>query len=73
MGKNGIDTVNFVVILTTFILFVLALFFKGFTHDILLEAGVFLISVKLIIAMQINNRHAKDIKAKLDQIDKKLK
>ena len=30
-------------------LFVIALFEKGFTHDLLLEAGVFLVSVKLVI------------------------
>ena len=29
--------------------FVIALFEKGFTHDLLLEAGVFLVSVKLVI------------------------
>jgi len=31
------------------ILFIGALFTKGFTHDLLLEAGVFLVSVKLIL------------------------
>lgn len=43
------DTGSIVVIAITFILFALALFFTGFTHDLLLEAGVFLVSVKLII------------------------
>ncbi len=33
----------------TFVLFVVALFEKGLTHDLLLEAGVFLVSVKLVI------------------------
>ncbi len=33
----------------TLVLFVIALFEKGFTHDLLLEAGVFLVSVKLVI------------------------
>jgi hypothetical protein len=33
----------------TLVLFGIALFEKGFTHDLLLEAGVFLVSVKLII------------------------
>jgi hypothetical protein len=42
------DTWSLVVIATTFILFVLALFFTGFTHALLLGAGVFLVSVKLI-------------------------
>ncbi len=43
------DLSSIIVIITTFGLFALALFFTGLTHDILLEAGVFLVSVKLII------------------------
>ena len=46
---KNFDTGSLLVISVTFILFVLALFFTGFTHDLLLEAGVFLVSVKLII------------------------
>ena len=58
-------------IVTTFILFVAALFFKGLTHDLLLEAGVFLVSVKLIIATQkINNDNAY-IKEKLNELLRK--
>ncbi|HMA23447.1 MAG TPA: hypothetical protein VKP00_05625, partial [Gemmatimonadaceae bacterium] len=36
-------------IVLTLALFVAALFIKGFTHDVLLEAGVFLVSVKLVL------------------------
>jgi len=43
------DRGSIVVIVVTFVLFVMALFFTGFTHDLLLEAGVFLVSVKLIM------------------------
>jgi hypothetical protein len=43
------DTPTIIVVIITFILFTVALFVKGLTHDILLEAGVFLVSVKLII------------------------
>ena len=43
------------VIVTTFVLFVAALFTTGFTHDLLLEAGVFLVSVKLIIMAHRNS------------------
>ena len=43
------DTGSIIVIVITFILFAMALFFTGLTHDLLLEAGVFLVSVKLII------------------------
>lgn len=45
---------NGIVIVLTFILFIVALFVKGFTHDLLLEAGVFLVSVKLILLSQKN-------------------
>jgi hypothetical protein len=47
--KMSESLTSFVVILVTFVLFVLALFTKGFTNDLLLEAGVFLVSVKIIM------------------------
>jgi hypothetical protein len=47
--KKYLDIGSLIVIITTFFLFVLALFTKGLTHDILLEAGVMLVSVKLIM------------------------
>ena len=49
------DAGSLMVILITFVLFVLALFTQGFTHDLFLEAGVFLVSVKLIIMAYWNN------------------
>lgn len=48
MGKH-FDPGSIVVIVITFVLFAMALFTKGLTHDMLLEAGVFLVSVKLIM------------------------
>jgi hypothetical protein len=39
----------------TLVLFVSAVYTKGFTDDLLLEAGVFLVSVKLIIMAYKNN------------------
>jgi hypothetical protein len=33
----------------TLVLFVVALFEKGFTHDLLLEAAIFLVSAKLVL------------------------
>jgi hypothetical protein len=44
-----IDIASQLVIVTTFVLFVVALFIKGFGHGLLLEAGVLLVSVKLIM------------------------
>ncbi len=46
---TGNDPWSLVIIAITFILFFIALFVKGLTHDLLLEAGVFLVSVKLIM------------------------
>lgn len=43
------DRGSLLVIVITFVLFTMALFFTGFTHDLLLEAGIFLVSLKLII------------------------
>ncbi len=50
-----------------------ALFFTGFTHDLLLEAGVFLISVKLIIMAYKLSVSSEDIHRELEEIKKLLK
>jgi hypothetical protein len=47
--RRHTDPGSVVVIVVTLALFVTALFVKGLTHDLLLEAGVFLVSVKLIL------------------------
>jgi hypothetical protein len=43
------DPWSLIVIVLTLALFILALIIKGFTHEVLLEAGVFLVSAKLIL------------------------
>ena len=50
------------------VLFVAALFTKGFTHDLLLEAGVFLVSVKLIMLAQQNRAASSTMQRKLDEV-----
>lgn len=62
------DMGSLLIICLTFALFVLALFFTGFTHDILLEAGVFLVSVKLIIMAYKASVSAKNIERDLKEI-----
>jgi hypothetical protein len=47
--RRFLDPASVVVIALTLVLFAVALFEKGWTHDLLLEAGVFLVSVKLIL------------------------
>lgn len=44
-----IDAASLAVVAVTFVLFAIAVAEKGLTRDLLLEAGVFLVSVKLIL------------------------
>jgi hypothetical protein len=67
------DVGSIIVIAITLVLFVMALFFTGFTHDLLLEAGVFLISVKLIIMAYKSSVASKDIHRELEEIKNLLK
>ncbi len=62
------DVGSVVIIFITLVLFSMALFFTGFTHDILLEAGVFLVSVKLIIMAYKNSKNTVDIERELKEI-----
>ena len=62
------DTWSWVVIVTTLVLFAVALFLKGMSHDLLLEAGVFLVSVKLILMTYKNGASTDQLKSKLDEI-----
>ena len=66
--KKYLGTGNTLVVLATLILFIAALFTKGFTHDLLLEAAVFLVSVKLIIMGYRNSKGVEAIQVKLDTI-----
>jgi hypothetical protein len=47
--RTHIDPASLLVVALTLLLFVAALLVKGLGHDLLLEAGVFLVSVKLIM------------------------
>ncbi|HJV55859.1 MAG TPA: hypothetical protein VJ971_07780 [Methylomirabilota bacterium] len=71
--RKHIDGGSLVVIGTTFGLFVIALFVKGFSHEMLLEAGVFLVSVKLIIMSYKNALLAERLKDRLDEIHGSLR
>lgn len=62
------DTGSLIVIGLTLALFILALFTTGFTHDLLLEAGVFLVSVKLIMMAYSNSQTNEIIIKKLDEL-----
>jgi len=47
--KKRLDFGNLVIIVITLILFIVALFVTGLTKAILLEAAVFLVSLKIIL------------------------
>ncbi len=66
------DPSAFVVIFLTLVLFLSALFMKGFTQEVLLEAGVFLVSVKLIMLSYRNSISAKRTDERLARIQSML-
>ena len=66
--SSRLDPWSAVVIALTLVLFVVSIFIKGFTHELLLEAGVFLVSVKLILMAQKNSVSAKLTIERLEQI-----
>ncbi len=71
--KQYFDYGSLVVIVITFVLFVIALFAKGFTHDLLLEAGVFLVSVKIIMVGYKSSKEHERILKELQDIASSLK
>jgi Na+-translocating ferredoxin:NAD+ oxidoreductase RnfE subunit len=71
MNKH-FDTPTVIVIIVTFVLFAVALFVKGFTHDLLLEAGVFLVSVKLMLMGYKNSVTNKKMMDELQEIKNRL-
>jgi hypothetical protein len=70
--KRYLDRASFATLLLTLVLFVIALFVKGFTHDLLLEAGVFLVSIKIVLAGYKNEQGNRTLIDRLDKIDHKL-
>ncbi len=62
------DTGTIIVIIVTILLFTIALFVKGLTHELLLEAGVLLVSIKLIMMAYRNSINYEDVKRELNDI-----
>ena len=70
--KKYFSFADSVVIIITFILFAAALFVKGFTNALLLEAGVLLVSIKIIMMnykLSLTNQKILD---KLNDLENKL-
>jgi len=63
------DPWSVIVIVLTVVLFAAALFAKGFTHDLFIEAGVLLVSIKLILMAQKNARTEQDLERHLLRIE----
>jgi len=61
------------VIIVTGLLFIVALFVKGFTHGLLLEAGVLMVSIKLIMMAYRNSLNNEELKKELHEIKALLK
>ena len=66
--RKHLDLGSWLVIGITLALFVAAVFVKGLTHELLLEAGVFLVSVKLILLAYKSSVSADALSRKLDEL-----
>jgi hypothetical protein len=71
--RKYFDGGSLLIILITLVLFIIALFHKGFTQELLLEAGVFLVSVKLIIMSYKNSISSEKIHEELAEIRELIK
>ena len=71
--KKHFDIGTVIVILITALLFTVALFVTGFTHGLLLEAGVLLVSIKLVMMAYRNSINYEDVKKELNEIKKLIR
>jgi hypothetical protein len=71
--RNYFDAGSLLIIVITLVLFIIALFHKGFTQELLLEAGVFLVSVKLIIMSYKNSISSEKLHEELAEIRELIK
>lgn len=67
------DMGSVAVIVITFLLFVISLFLKGLSHEILLDSAVFLVSVKLIVMSYKNKIYVQELNQQLEEIKKLVK
>ena len=63
-----LDGASWIVVFITLALFVTAVFVKGFGHDLLLEAGVFLVSVKLILMSYKHSVTSEQLSGRLQEL-----
>lgn len=70
--RQNFDLSSVIILLITLVLFVVALFVKGFTKDLLVEIAVFLVSVKLIMNAYKNSLANKALQEKLNEMQTTL-
>jgi len=70
--RRHFDPWSLAIIAITLVLFLVALFLKGLTHDLLLECGVFLVSVKLILMSYKNGVATDRLDGRLARIEAAL-
>jgi hypothetical protein len=63
-----LDGTSWIVVFITLALFVTAVFVKGFVHDLLLETGVFLVSLKLILMSYKHSVTDEQLSARLQEL-----
>ena len=70
MAHTGthLDHASWIVVFITLALFGTAVFVKGLGHDLLLEAGVFLVSVKLILMTHKSRISTEHVSERLDEL-----
>jgi len=70
--RKLLDVGSWITIVVTLVLFSVALLVKGVPHDLMLEAGVFLVSVKLVIMSYKNAMASDDLKLELQRLRQAL-
>ncbi len=68
MKNPWLDAASLATLILTLILFVIALFEHGLSHDLSLEAGVFLVSIKLVLASHRNEQLLGQLDRKIEQL-----
>lgn len=70
--RQNFDLSSVIILLITLVLFVVALFVKGFTKDLLVEIAVFLVSVKLIMNAYKSSLANRALQEKLNEMQTTL-
>lgn len=72
MSKH-LDASTQIMLAITLVLFVVALFQKGFTHDLLLETAIFLVSAKLILLSHKASMNNDAMAGKIAEVSESLR